>query len=186
MSGDDGMHQQLADNLSSLPAEVGTEPRWFAIHTRARHERKVALELERAQVETFLPMTKELHRWSDRVKAVEVPLFSCYVFVRIAPGSKQRLTILTASGVLAFVGSGGGSPIPDSEIDAVRSVVESKVPFSRCMLSKGQRVRVRGGVLDGVEGVLLSGPDERRLQISVGAINQSLSISLQGYELEAA
>jgi len=166
--------------------EAGEEvPVWYAVQTRPRHEKKVALELERSRVETFLPLVQEMHSWSDRRKRVDVPLFSCYVFVRLASRSRQRATVAMTSGVVAFVGNNGGTPIPGGEIEAVRSVVALKVPIERCGLSRGQRVRVRGGVLDGVEGFLLSEPQERRLLVSVGAIHQSLSVSLHGYEVEA-
>ena len=73
--------------------EVGGEPnpwvsqdelRWYALHTRARHEKSVERRLRDQGMETFVPTTMEVHRWSDRKKKVEVPLFSCYVFVRCA------------------------------------------------------------------------------------------------------
>jgi transcriptional antiterminator NusG len=185
-------NQSMLDSVSILPSELGGELRnseaeWFAVHTRARHEKKVAVDLERAQVETFLPTVRELHTWSDRRKEVEVPLFSCYVFVHICSKSRERLVVQTTGGVLAFAGTHGGTPIPAEEINAIRSVVMARMPFERCAFQKGQRVRVRGGALDGVVGVLQSNPhQERRLMISVEAINQSLSLCVEGYRLEAA
>jgi transcriptional antiterminator NusG len=183
--------QPMAARLNVLPGEIRTEvledeAEWFAVHTRARHEKKVALDLERAQVETFLPTVHELHNWSDRRKEVEVPLFSCYVFVHIRPASRERLVVQTTGGVLAFAGSHGGTPIPAEEIDAIRSVVRAGMPFERCPFQKGQRVRVRGGALEGVVGVLQSDPhQEKRLMISIEAIHQSLLLSVEGYRLEA-
>jgi transcription antitermination factor NusG len=159
---------------------------WYAIHTRSRHEKKVALELERSHVETFLPVALEMHRWSDRQKRIAVPLFSCYIFAHFAPGSSERLTVQRAAGVNAIVGYNGGTPIPDQEINSIRAMLASEVPFMRCRVRKGERVRLRGGALDGVEGTLLSEAGERRLVISVGDIDQSISISVEGYELEAA
>jgi hypothetical protein len=44
-------------------------------------------------------------------------------------------------------------------------------------------VRVRGGVLDGIEGVLVSN-QERRLVISIDTVRHSLSVSLEGFEVE--
>ena len=85
-----------------------------------------------------------------------------------------------------FVGMRGiGTPIPDMEIAAVQSVVEKRVSlrsFER--LEVGQRVRVRGGSLDGVEGVLVAVKGEQRLVISVELIQRSLSISIEGYSVE--
>ncbi len=73
-----------SDEVESLltPPPAVDEQRWYALHTRARHERVVEHRLREQGMETFLPTVRETHRWSDRKKVVEVPLFSCYVFVR--------------------------------------------------------------------------------------------------------
>jgi transcription antitermination factor NusG len=166
--------------------EVPADSRWFAVHARSRHEMKAAAELERAGVTTFLPLVSEVHRWSDRHKLVEVPLFPCYLFVCIPWESRVRSVVQLASGVLGFVGTNGGTPVADAEIEAIRTVIARKIPFTRCDLQKGQRVRVRGGMLAGIEGVLLSNPSQKRLLLSINGINQTLSISVQNCELEAA
>jgi transcription antitermination factor NusG len=137
-------------------------------------------------VTTFLPLVKAVHRWSDRRKTVELPLFSCYVFVRIAPKDDERVRVLGVNGVLSFVGTRGlGIPIPDEQIDAVRALTEAQVPYSFFPFLKiGQRVRVRSGVLNGVEGTLISRSGTRTLIISLDAIQRSLSLRLEGYDVE--
>jgi hypothetical protein len=47
----------------------------------------------------------------------------------------------------------------------------------------GQRVRIRGGCLQGLEGVLLQ-HEEGKLVISIESIQRSLAIEIKGYELE--
>ena len=49
----------------------------------------------------------------------------------------------------------------------------------------GQRVRIRGGSLEGLEGILV-GSDHQKLVVSVNLIQQSLALSLEGYDLEPA
>lgn len=85
-------------------------PSWYAVQTRARHEKVVAQRLREQGVTTFLPMYNEVHRWSDRRKVVELPLFSCYVFVRLLPTNEQRLRVLRQDGVFTFVGIRAGNP----------------------------------------------------------------------------
>lgn len=172
--------------VNSVSQDASANSRWFAVHARSRHEMKAAAELERAGVTTFLPLVSELHRWSDRNKLVNVPLFPCYLFVWIPWESRVRSVVQLAAGVLGFVGTNGGTPVADAEIEAIRTVIARKIPFLRCDLQKGQRVRVRGGMLAGIEGVLLSNPSQRRLLLSINGINQTLSISVQDCELEAA
>lgn len=163
----------------------GTE-NWYAVHTRARHERAVAHRLRELGVNTFLPLVTEVHRWSDRRKSVEVPLFGCYVFVKLPPTGEDRLRVLRIDGVFKFVGVRGvGTPIAETQIDAVRTLIGQQLPWSsHPFLQIGQRVRVRGGALDGVEGILLSRNDDNTLVVSIDAIQRSLAVRIQGYDLE--
>jgi transcription antitermination factor NusG len=159
---------------------------WYAVHTRARHERIVAQRLTEQGVTTFLPLVTEVHRWSDRRKSVELPLFGCYVFVRLAATGEERLRVLRIDGVFKFVGARGlGTPIAEAQIDAVRTLIGQQISWSaHPFLQIGQRVRVRGGALDGVEGILVSRNDDNTLVVSIDAIQRSLAVRIQGYDVE--
>jgi len=56
---------------------------WFAIRTRPRWEKLVHQALEGKGYEAFLPLYKSRRRWCDRIKELEVPLFSGYLFCRL-------------------------------------------------------------------------------------------------------
>jgi transcription antitermination factor NusG len=159
---------------------------WYAVMTRPRHEKKVAEELKRRSVNSFLPLASAMHRWSDRRKLVSLPLFPGYVFVRITPTAENKVSVLRLGGVLHFVGDKGhGTPISDNEIENVRAILASDLALSHApFLRVGQRVRVRGGALDGVEGILTE--CGRRLVVSVNAIQRSLSLTLDGFDVEPA
>jgi transcription termination/antitermination protein NusG len=161
---------------------------WYGLHTRPRHEKIVAQRLEERGVTAFLPLVTEVHRWSDRKKTVQLPLFSCYVFAKFTPDRSERLRVLRVDGVFGLVGARGeGTPIPDAQIDAVRSLVETELQWSsHPFLKIGQRVRIRSGALDGMEGILLSRNGDQTLVISIDAIQRSLAVRVEGYEVEAA
>ena len=165
---------------------ISESPVWYAVHTYPRHERAVAERIRQQQLTSFLPTITETHRWSDRRKVVEIPLFSCYVFVNLIPTNETRLRVLRTNGVIGFVGSQRtGTPIPEEQIEAVRALLERKVacrahPFLRV----GQRVRVRGGALDGVEGLFVSQNGDDSIVISVDAIQRSLAVRINGYDLD--
>ena len=77
-----------------------------------------------------------------------------------------------------------GVPIPESQMESLRTVLVKQIPFKDYpFLQVGQRVRIRGGALDGVEGILAQKGD-RNLVISVEPIYRSLSISVDGYRFE--
>ncbi len=161
-------------------------PQWYAVRTRSRHEKMVVQQLDRVGLESFLPVITEVHKWSDRNRQIEVPLFSGYCFVRVAYHSENRVRVLQTNGVVNFVGvQNSGIPIPDSQIEDIKTLVARKVPFrEHHFLSVGQRVRIRGGALDGVEGILEAQKGDRTLVISLDPIQRSLSISIDGYEVE--
>lgn len=175
-----------SSELEYLHSEMLEQPSWYAIHTRFRHEKKIEVRLREQGVSTFLPTVRQVHHWSDRLKSIELPLFPCYAFVHIVPNAKVRLSILRIDGVIGFVGAHReGTPIPDSEIESVRLLLSQHVPFgSHPFLRTGQRVRIRGGSLDGVEGILMADCN-RKLVISVELIQRSLAVAVEGYGIEA-
>jgi transcription antitermination factor NusG len=179
---------QLVDRgaLSATAVEWMAGPRWYAVRTRSRHEKMVTTQLERIGLEAYLPVTSQVHKWSDRKRVVEVPLFSGYSFVRVDYHSENRVRVLQTNGVVNFVGvQNTGSPIPDGQIDDIRQLLARDVPFQEhSFLRIGQRVRVRGGSLDGVEGILEAKKGDRSLVISLEPIERSLSIRIDGYEVE--
>jgi transcription termination/antitermination protein NusG len=158
---------------------------WYALHTRSRHEKMVAHRLQECGLETYLPTVKEVHRWSDRKKKVEVPLFTCYVFLRCNLSPENRNHVYRIESVLGFVGGGGaGMSIPDEQIENIQRLMAQSLPWrSHPFLKVGQRVRVRGGALDGVEGIFLSENGDHSLVISVEAIQRSMAVRIDGYDV---
>lgn len=161
---------------------------WFAIQTWPRHEKKVAAELREKGVSVFLPLFCEKRRWSDRQRFLESPLFPQYAFVRIPQNPSERIAVLRTIGVRGFVGKrGAGLPVPDCEIEAIRTVLAQGVPFNpHIFLNVGKRVRIRGGSLDGVEGVLTAINNDATLVVSVELIQRSLAIRIAGFAVEPA
>jgi transcription antitermination factor NusG len=161
-------------------------PQWFAIRTRSRHEKMVGEQLERQRIESFLPLVKRTHHWSDRRKEVELPLFSGYAFARLVLSSPDRLRVLKTHGVAGFVGVRGlGIPVPESQIECLKILLANQIAVKdHPFLQIGQRVRIWGGALDGIEGILVSRKSDRNLIISVEPIHRSLSICIDGYRIE--
>jgi transcription antitermination factor NusG len=108
------------------------------------------------------------------------------LFVKLMPGNEERQRVLRTDSVLGLVGTQGlGTPIPNDQIDAIRTLVSEQLPCSsHPFLKTGQRVRIRGGALEGIEGILLSRNGDRRLIISVDAMQRSLAVQVEGYDVE--
>jgi transcription antitermination factor NusG len=162
------------------------ESSWYAVHTMARHEKRVVVQFEEKRVCSFLPLLHQIHNWSDRRSVVEIPMFSCYAFVRMVQTVDERLKVLRTPGVLGFVGSERqGTPIPDEQIENLRTAISKKIPcVPYPFVSSGKRVRIRGGSLDGIEGILVRQGGDQSLVVSVELLHRSVSIRLEGFGIE--
>ena len=159
---------------------------WFAVQTRSRHEKKVCVELKRKGLHSFLPLHREKRHWSDRQKWIELPLFSNYVFVRMTEDAELRTRVLRTMGVVRFAGAPGhGTPIPDEQIADLQAILNQRIPLMpHPYLNPGEKVRICGGALDGLRGVLVAVKDTRRFVVSVDLIQRSVAIQLDGFEVE--
>ena len=185
-----GALPQVQDVPLTIPATFAPweESRWYAVQTRARHEKKVATQLQGKGVAVYLPLIPQVHRWSDRSKVVQLPLFAGYAFVRTELSPVARLGVLQTAGVISFVGNHGqGIPIPDKEIEDVQALLTHKAPCALYpFLKVGQRVRIRGGCLDGVEGILAALDSKRSVVVSIELIQRSLAVRVEGFDVEPA
>jgi transcription antitermination factor NusG len=152
---------------------------WFALTVRHQHERSVEGALAANGVDTFLPLYRSRRRWSDRSKELDAPLFPGYVFGRFVPGDRVR--VLRTPGVSAIVGFGGlPAPVSAREIEGIRAALASKLPIGPWPYPKrGDRVRIEGGPLRGVEGTLLREGDGLRLVLSVELLQRSLAVEVE-------
>jgi transcription antitermination factor NusG len=169
----------------SQPTLEPAPPQWFAVQTRYRFEKRVVAQLGLKCVEAYLPLRTEHHTWSDRERVVTIPLFPGYMFVQIAASRGVRQVVLQTAGLIGFVSFGGiVVSVPAKQIEDLRLLLQQKVLFSlHPFVRTGQRVRIRGGCLHGLEGVLVQ-LDKGKLVVSIEAIQRSLAIEIQGYELE--
>jgi len=160
------------------------ESRWYAAYTSPRHEKKIADQLEKSEVECFVPMYVSVRRWKDRRKQLKLPLFPGYVFVKIL--LQDRLRVLRTPGVLQFVSfSGRPAVIPDREIDTLaRGLAKGQCAQPHPYLKAGHRVRVNSGPLSGVEGVLIRRKDRFRLVLSIHLVQRSVAVEVDESEVE--
>src|SRR6202521_444008 len=168
-----------------IPDSCVCESSWYAIYTRHQHEKMVAQILTSKGFNTFLPLYAASHNWKDRIKALSLPLFPCYVFLK--GGIERRLQIITTPGIYGLVSSAGQpAAIADFEIEAIRRVVESGTrveahPFLKC----GKWVKVKLGPLAGIEGNLVRKKNISRLVLSVEILGTAAAIEVATFQVEA-
>jgi len=157
---------------------------WYAVSTKSRHEKVVAERLWESQIECFLPLREVLSKWKDRKKEVQFPLFPGYLFVRV-PIRERRLDILKTPSVVRIVGFDSDPvPIPEEEVEAVKRLVFSKLPYDPYpYLAAGDRVEIIRGPLRGMQGVLIEKKGTHRFVLAVDLIQQAVSCQIDACDV---
>ena len=130
---------------------------WYAVYTAPRAEKKLSERFLEKGIEHYLPLQKVKRCWSDRIKEIELPVISGYIFVRI---SDSELTKVTSTyGAIAIVRE-GGSPvvIHDCQLAQLKFMVEyadQMVEYCFQPFEQGETITIVKGPLEGMMGELL-------------------------------
>lgn len=158
--------------------------KWYVLYTRPKFEKKICKETDYLHIEHYLPLLTVTRRWSDRIKKIEEPLFSSYVFVKTSRA--RGIDLLQIPGVIRFVASEGRpAEIQESEIDRIR-LIESQ---GSCVqrenyYTAGDEVIVTRGAFVGMKGILVESPeDEARLLIRLSLLKQAISVEIPASDL---
>jgi transcription antitermination factor NusG len=176
----------IADR-TSLNTEIQAAPRsrnWYAVFTVPQNEKSVAKQLDLRGVEAFLPTYETVRVWKNRQRMkLVLPLFPAYIFVHIGPG--ERTKVLQSPGVLHIVGNSREPlPLPDPEIEFLRSGFHGQKiePYRELVI--GEKVRIKSGVMQGVCGTLVRKGSGMRFVLTLELINQHSAIQVDAEDLE--
>jgi transcription antitermination factor NusG len=105
--------------------------------------------------------------------------------VRAISDPVDRLVVVQTSGAYGFVTVNGVvACIPDQQIkDLQRIESQSTLWAPYPFLKSGQRVRICGGCLDGLEGIFVA-ERGKQLVISIEPMERSIAIDVGAYDLE--
>jgi transcription antitermination factor NusG len=168
---------------SVVPDLAMVQPHWYALYTRANHGKRVAAQLHVRAVEHFLPLYSSVRRWKDRRVTLDLPLFPGYVFVRLV--LRDRLRVLQIPGAVRLIAFNGlPSALPDTEMEIMRSGLCQRLraephPF----LTVGRRVRITGGPLAGLEGILKRKKKSPCVVVSLDLIQRSVAVDVDAADL---
>ena len=162
------------------------EPHWYAVYTRANHERRVASQLLERCVEHFLPVYECERRWKDRRVKLHTPLFPGYVFVRVA--FCDRLRVLQIPGIVYLVGfAGHPAPLPQEDILAIQNCLSQGLQVEpHPYLRVGHRVRVIRGPLEGLQGIIVRRKNRSRFILSFDLLQRAVAIEVNAMDLQRA
>jgi transcription antitermination factor NusG len=155
-----------------------SEPLWYAVHTSANHERRIAAQLSQRKVEHFLPLYLSVRRWKDRTVRLHLPLFPGYIFVRLA--LCDRLRVLQVPSVARLVGFGGApSALAVEEVESLRRALADGIQLEpHPFLKAGRRVQITNGPFAGRQGILKRWRGNIRVLLSIDLIQRSMLVEV--------
>ena len=149
---------------------------WFALHIRTNQEYSVDQALSQKGYTTYLPDLTEYREYGNRRKCFRVPCFRGYLFCKLE--CTQRLNVSKTQHVYRIVGM-GMIPEPESELNAVRTLINAGLPFESCVYPRiGERIRIGRGPLAGIDGVLLDVKGSQRVVVSITLLQRSVSAEI--------
>lgn len=156
---------------------------WHVIYTMPKAEKKIFSAFQQKGIEAFLPLYKDIRQWSDRKKKIEVPLFPNYIFVKVPP--KERYQVLKVNGVIRYLtDEGKPSVVPEDTINSIRIMLYGAPVVSSNDYKKGEKLRVTGGPMTGLCGVLVERKGKYRLAVSIDIMQRSVLIEVPTQNLE--
>ncbi len=161
------------------------EARWFAVYTGYKREKIVSRRLADRAIETYLPLLEYTRRYERKVRTVELPLISGYIFVKIL--KQDYVRVLETPDVVNFVRiSRDLVAIPDAEIKVIQRIVGEamEVEVRPREFCEGDEVEIIGGKLTGLKGKLLAGHENKNLLIELTHTGLSLRMYIAPALLE--
>jgi transcriptional antiterminator NusG len=163
---------------------------WHVVWTHSNSEDLVSSQLTAAGFHPFVPKIEHWTRRNGSRRAVRVPLFAGYLFLNDGLDKTRHVEVRKARGVVAILGEGWDRPavVPGAEIEAIRKVVDTRVPARlHPYLKEGRRVRIEAGPLAGVEGILVRfRPDKGLVVLSVELLQRSVAVEVDCTQVVAA
>ena len=158
---------------------------WYAVKTFPRHEKRIREHLEYRRIgmlSSAVSKPSPLEQWVQGSQ-VELPLFPSYLFVEIAP--QERFRVLDIPGVQSIVGSAREPwPLPDLEIQSLRSGIHQYKFEPHAYLAIGQRARIKAGALCNLTGILARKNNALRVVLTLDVIRQGMSVEVDADDVE--
>ena len=127
-----------------MPLKLKKEKKnWYVLTTRPKAEKQISKRLTQDNIENYLPLHRQLRIWHDRKKWVEMPLFSCYIFVYIE--DKYRSKVFDIGGIVKYVSIAGEvSVLKANEIERIKKICSylGEIEIEKDRMNIGDEVEV--------------------------------------------
>jgi len=155
------------------------EQNWIAVRSKPRAEKVALQQLEKKGIEAYLPLVRQKRRWSDRMKWVELPLLSSYLFARLE--LKNSIYVLETHGVSTIIRFNGKiAVVQDNVVKSIRLALEGGYELEPTeYFTVGDEVEVIEGPMKGTKGIVSTLKGEEKLIIKIDALQQAIAVHIE-------
>lgn len=165
----------LSSHESTLAPGTENCP-WYVLHTRSRHEKRLAEKCGAMGVPFYLPLGIRSRRYRGKVHEHEAPLFPGYLFCRFP--FEKRSDILSTRHVARII------KVPDQEKLLDDLIQINKAQISNAFLEpydyikRGVRVRIVSGPFKDIEGIVSNRRNKCRVILGIKFIGRATSLEV--------
>ncbi|MEX2012434.1 MAG: transcription termination/antitermination protein NusG [Patescibacteria group bacterium] len=179
--------EEITDSTEA--ARQSGEAGWYVIHTYAGYEDQVAdnikqrtenLKLKDFIFDVVVPKEKQVEIRNGKRRIVEKRSFPGYVFVHMIVTDESWYVVRNTPSVTGFLGSGvRPTPIPQSEVDAIKAKMAKDEPEHTVDIKIDDLVRINDGPLKGYEGKITEvDPVKGKIKVSVSMFGRETPVNL--------
>lgn len=151
--------------------------KWYPVYTNPRAEKKAYQSLINKGVEAYLPLQRQLKKWSDRKKWVEEPFIKSYLFVHIK--EYEQTEVLMTKGIARFLYFGGRiTAMPDRQIEQLKLLIASpfELEITEENLQPGEKIIIKAGPLKGMTGEIISYRSQKQLALRLESLGCTIIV----------
>jgi transcriptional antiterminator NusG len=182
-------------SVSSSPRRYDSTKQWYAIHTYAGYEEKVAdsirqriegVDMADKIFDVLVPKEKMIEIKNGKRRVVEKKIFQGYVLVQLKLTEDAWYIVRNTPGVTGFVGSGTTpTPVSDKEIKKIMKRMGVKDPKHDIDYVIGEVVNITDGPFKGFDGSVSEIDNQKgKIKVLVSMFGRDTSVELDALQVK--
>lgn len=172
-----------------MPANTKQKSRWYVVYCNTGQENKVSelikLRAENTGVSEFIhevlvPTQEKIAIRKGNKKTVTEKMFQGYVFIHMVLNDQTWPLVRDTQGVINIAGTGKEpTPVPESQIEAIKELSKSQQSSYKLDLSVGDKVLITTGELKDFSGTIKSiDKDKGKVEVLVMFLSREVPVEL--------
>ena len=143
---------------------------WYLLQTKYKQEKRALLELQRQNIDAYMPILKKEKIKNNKKICIEEPLFSRYLFVFLDTMNTNWTSLRSTRGVSNFVEFGSGPHIVCKFIVEEMKKNDDLPPSP--FMSEGDQVTISSGSFKDIDAIYKAPDGESRSYILLDFMQQ--------------